>query len=167
MAESSTDGNGCGQKKRPQEGEFLRPSCAALGSAARTVKPRVLPSRAEGTLHSAARAWGADARCRRSGGGRKRRALVAERGKCCVWIVGRRSRRTGQRAEALLTVNAARAQIGRGRDGIKMAATHMTAAHTDAPAPMATATAAPLGEGVMGERDTAEGENRRDGRNFE
>jgi hypothetical protein len=32
---------------------------------------------------------------------------------------------------------------------------------------MATATAGAFGEGVMGVRDTAEGENRRDGRNFE
>jgi hypothetical protein len=44
----------------------------------------------------------------------------------------------------------------------------MIAAHAEAAAaPMATATAATFGEGVMGERDTAEGENRRDGRNFE
>ena len=137
-----------------------------LGAFARWLKKCTRPE-AEGALHSAARAWGADARCRRSWGGRKRRALVAERGKCCVRIVGRRPRRTGQRAEALLIGNAERAQIGRGREGIKMAA-HMIAAHAEAAAaPMATATAATFGEGVMGERDTAEGENRRDGRNFE
>ena len=47
-----------------------------LGAFARWLKKCTRPQ-AEGALHSAARAWGADARCRRSWGGRKRRALIA------------------------------------------------------------------------------------------